>query len=408
MLKKIPVERLCVGMYLQELCGSWMEHPFWRSTFRLDDPADIRRIVDSGIREVIIDTARGRDVPQGEDAATVRVAAEAELRQAAGVPSGDARKSFAEEAQRAARICETAKRAVTSMFHEARMGKAIDAEAAAPLVEEISGSVLRNPGALISLARLKNKDDYTYMHSVAVSALMTALARELGLDAAAARAAGMAGLLHDIGKTAIPLAILNKPGKLTDAEFAVIRGHPAAGHKLLAEARGVSEAVLDVCLHHHEKGDGSGYPDRRGGGEIAMFSRMAAVCDVYDAITSDRPYKRGWDPAEALRKMAEWSKGHFDETIFHAFVKCIGIYPVGSLLRLHSGRLAVVVDQSGTLLAPRVKVFYSTRSNARIVPETLDLAHAGCADKVLAHEDPARWNFPDLDLLWRPAAVATP
>ena len=412
MRKRIPVGQLRVGMFIQELCGSWMEHPFWRGSFRLNDRSDLQRIVEAGISEVWIDTARGLDVPgltvERVSESAAREAAETTLRNAASSETAAPKRvSLAEETTRAASICATAKTAVTSMFQEARMGKALDGEAAEPLVAEISESISRNPGALISLARLKTIDDYTYMHSVAVCALMIALARELGLGVDEVREAGMAGLLHDIGKMMIPLDVLNKPGKLTDEEFRVVRSHPEEGHKLLLAGRSVSAVALDVCLHHHEKVDGSGYPHRLDASQITPFSKMGAVCDVYDAITSDRPYKRGWDPAEALRKMAEWSKGHFDERVFHAFVKCIGIYPIGSLVRLSSGRLGVVIEQTESLLTPRVKVFFSTHGNARVMPELVDLARAGCQEKIVAHEDPAKWQFPDLDSFWRPSIASS-
>ena len=149
--------------------------------------------------------------------------------------------------------------------------------------------------------------------------------------------------------------------------------------------------------------DGTGYPNQLGDEEISVVSRMAAICDVYDAITSDRPYKRGWDPAESLRRMADWTKTHFDARLFQAFVKSIGIYPVGSLVRLGSGRIGVVIGQasgSGSLVTPRVKVFFSTRSDLRIPPEVVDLAAPGCQEKIVAREDPARWRFPDLSELW--------
>ena len=128
---------------------------------------------------------------------------------------------------------------------------------------------------------------------------------------------------------------------------------------------------------------------------------MTAICDVYDAITSDRPYKRGWDPAESLRRMAEWTKDHFDARIFQAFVKSIGIYPVGSLVRLTSGRIGIVTEQSPTALtAPIVKVFFSTKSDLRIPPEVVNLAAPDCSEKIVAREDPEKWRFPDLDELW--------
>ncbi|MBO3703320.1 MAG: HD-GYP domain-containing protein, partial [Candidatus Accumulibacter sp.] len=268
--------------------------------------------------------------------------------------------------------------------------------------------VSRSAGALISLARLKTADDYTYMHSVAVCALMVALARQLGLNDEEVRSAGIAGLLHDLGKAAIPLEILNKPGKLTDAEFAIVKEHPEKGHAMLLPSSDVDPVALDVVLHHHEKDDGSGYPRRLAGAAISIFAKMAAVCDVYDAITSNRPYKAGWDPAESLRKMAEWSKGHFDPAVFQAFVKSIGIYPIGSLVLLNCGRLGVVIEQNTkSLLSPQVKVFFSTGRKARILPEVFDLARPGCRQKIISREDPAKWNFPDLNEIWSGLAPAT-
>jgi putative nucleotidyltransferase with HDIG domain len=401
-LKKIKTKDLRLGMHLQELCGSWMEHPFLRAKFVIKDPRDIQRILDSGISEAWIDVAKGVDVA-GETKVAVEQSVTEVLMEAEIGPRAAAQRpaSMTEEVKRAAKICARSKQAVISMFQEVRMGKAVSAEAAGELVEEISASVLRNPGALISLARLKTADDYTYMHSVAVCALMVALAQELGMDAEETREAGMAGLLHDLGKALMPMEVLNKPGKLTDEEFAIIKSHPVEGHRLLLAGKTASATVLDVCLHHHEKVDGTGYPDRLPGDKISLHAKMGAVCDVYDAITSNRPYKAGWDPAESIRRMTEWSKGHFDERVFQAFVKSIGIYPTGSLVKLSSGRLAVVVEQSGkSLLAPRVKIFFSTKSQAYIPPEVIDLSRPGTAEKIVGREDAAKWGIKNLEQLW--------
>lgn len=287
------------------------------------------------------------------------------------------------------------------------MGKAVDIGGAKQLVEEISDSVARNPGALISLARLKTVDDYTYMHSVAVCAMMVGLAKQLGLDEEQTRAAGMAGLMHDLGKALMPMDVLNKPGKLTEAEFNIIKTHPVEGHRMLLSGRKVDPLVLDVCLHHHEKTDGSGYPKGLTADEISLFAKMGAVCDVYDAITSNRPYKSGWDPAESLRKMAEWANGHFDGKVFQAFVKSLGIYPIGSLVKLTSGRLGVVVEQTGkSLTTPSVKVFYSTKSSMRIIPVVIDLSIPGGTEKIVSREDPAKWRFADLNELWSGSSKA--
>ena len=380
MLKRIPVNQLSLGMHLQAFCGAWLEHPFWRTKFVLSDPNDLILIRESTITEVWIDVSKGLDI-EATDAEQI-VAVEAIPEPA---PVVQEKSSFNDEVKRAAKICAKGKEAVVSMFQEARMGKAIEAEAAAPLVEEISNSVLRNPGALISLARLKIADDYTYMHSVAVCALMIALSRKLGLDEQQTREAGMAGVLHE-------------PGKLTEEEFTLVKTHPEEGHKLLLGGKGISDITKDVCLHHYEKIDGSGYPKGLNGETMSLFAKMGAVCDVYDAITSNRPYKAGWDPAESIKRMAEW-KGHFDPTVFQAFVKSLGIYPVGSLVRLESGKLGVVVEQGEqSLLKPKVRVFFSTKSQAYINPELIDIARS--PEKIAGREDAAKWGIKDIDRYW--------
>jgi HD-GYP domain-containing protein (c-di-GMP phosphodiesterase class II) len=171
---------------------------------------------------------------------------------------------------------------------------------------------------------------------------------------------------------------------------------------MLVEGRGVGKIPLEVCLHHHEKMNGTGYPHRLKGEQISLYARMGAVTDVYDAITSNRPYKAGWDPAESVQKMAQWTKeGHFDERVFQAFVKSLGIYPTGSLVRLQSGRLAVVMEQgTGSLLHPVVRVFFSTKAKQHIPPERLDLSKS--VDQIVGRESPAVWGFKHLDQLWMP------
>ena len=411
MLKKIDVKQLSVGMYLKEFCGSWIDHPFWRNSFVITDPKDIERIRASKIQAVWIDCAKGLDVapdapPLSEAETESQV--DAELKLAIQSTRDKAPASMHEEMARAAKICAQAKQAVTSMFEEARMGKAVDSGNARKLVEEISDSVTRNPGALISLARLKTADDYTYMHSVAVCALMISLGRQIGVDENTIPRLGIAGLLHDLGKAMMPQDVLNKPGKLTDEEFGIMKRHPSEGAKLLQSSESIDDIALDVALHHHEKTDGSGYPEGLKDNEISLYAKMGAVCDVYDAITSNRPYKAGWDPAESLRRMAEWANGHFDPTVFQAFVKSLGIYPIGSLVRLSSGRLGLVVEQSPkSLLTPRIKVFFSTRSNTRIRPTLIDLSQPGCSEKISSREDPENWNFPDLNELWSGIKIAT-
>ena len=409
MLKTIDVDDLQVGMFLHELAGSWLKNPFWRTSRLLADPHEIARVKECGIRKAVIDTSRGLDLaspatlpmPTFPEDQPQSVAAPA----VNPLPVGELEKSVAVsldvELGRATQICAHSKKAVMRMFNEARMGNALDGDIASVVVDEIAGSIARNSSAFISLARLKTLDDYTYMHSVSVCALMIALARQLGLDEHRIKEAGKAGLMHDIGKMAVPLTVLNKPGKLTDDEFASVRGHPEAGHRMLQQLGGINEATLEVCLHHHEKMDGTGYPHGLAGDEISLYSRMGAVCDVYDAITSNRPYKDGWCPAESLKKMASWMGNHFDPAIFQAFVKAVGIYPVGSLVRLKSNRLAVVVDQNEkSLLAPVVRVFFSCTAIVYIQPELIDLSMTTEGESILSLESAEKWGLTNINRFW--------
>jgi putative nucleotidyltransferase with HDIG domain len=394
MIKKIATTQLAVGMYIHALCGNWIDHPFWKERFLLSDPEDILRIERSAITEVMIDTARGRDVAMPAQLEPALSGADAA---AALVPTSV---SMDAEVARAFLICTRAKAAVTSMFNDARMGQAINTRESESLVEEISSSVMRHPHALISLSRLKTSDEYTYMHSVAVCALMIALARQLKLPDTWIREAGMAGLMHDIGKMTIGTDILNKPGRLTDPEYAAMRLHPEGGLRILQQSGVLNAAAYDVCLHHHEKFDGSGYPFGLQGEQISVLARMAAICDVYDAITSERPYKKAWGPAHSIREMASWS-GHFDEQIFQAFVRTVGIYPVGALVRLQSQRIGVVIEQDEkSLLKPKIMLLISARTRMPLERLVLDLSKAGEADKIAQIESAKDWNVGDIDALW--------
>lgn len=376
-------------MHVKEMCGNWIHHPFWRTSFKLTSADDLDTLQRCGLSEVIIDTERGLDLAEATPPALPPDFARAVAPAASVV---EVRVPLEKELERARQVQAKARRQVTALFNEARMGKVLDVSTVAPLVDDIHASIERNAGALLSLVRLKTADDYTYMHSVAVCALMISLGRRLGLDGELLHQAGMAGLLHDIGKMGVPPNVLNKPGKLSDEEFAVVRRHPQQGWDILRAAGVTSEVALDVCLHHHERVDGKGYPEKLSGEQISLFSRMGAVCDVYDAISSTRCYKSAWSPGESIKRMAGWRQGHFDERVFQAFLKTVGIYPVGTLVRLKSGRLGIVLEQSeDSLLTPRVRVFFSAKSNGPIPLETIDLRRS--QDAVEGLEDAANWGF---------------
>lgn len=412
MLRRVPLEEVQLGMFVHAMEGLWLQHPFWRRRFVLDSEHDLRRLRDSDIPGIIIDDERGAaparmadpaappaptSAPRSKPRAIDNRLSEAEFakpRPRIGPLSTDPC-SVAEETERARAIVGKSKRAVMKMFGEVRLGHAIEVEGVVPLVDEISASVARNPSALINVARLKNKDEYTYMHSVAVCALMINLARTLELNEVQVKELGLAGLLHDLGKMAVPDPVLNKPGKLTDEEFAVVRQHAQRGYDLLVENSDAPAIAAEVVLHHHEKYDGTGYPHGLKGEEISLYARMGAICDVYDAITSNRPYKDGWAPAESIARMLEW-EGHFDPKLLDTFVRSIGIYPIGTLVRLRSNRLGLVVaENKRDPTHPRIKAFYSIYERIMTKPELVTIGNSLRDDAIIKRELPEHWNLGD-------------
>ena len=403
MFKKVDSSQLKVGMYVHDLSCDWMTHPFMRNRFLLRSDEEIRKIIAAGIHDVVIDNSKGLDVQDAPSVAQVAAAIERELVQIASAPQQVTRISLSMELARATQLRKQASGLVRTVMADVRLGNAVDIDRVQPMVEEITESILRNPGALVGLLRIKTKDDYTFLHSISVCALMVAFCRSRGLDPATTHQAGLGGLLHDTGKALVPDAILNKPGPLSPEEFALIKRHPRDGHDILLQTPEVGPIPLDITLHHHERRDGSGYPDGLAGDAIGELAQMAAIVDVYDALTSERSYHKAIPAADALRKIYEWSKFHFNPVFAQDFMRCVGIYPVGTMVKLESGRLAVVIEaHESNLLAPKVNVFFSTRSNAYIKPETVDLSRGlgfGGGDKIVGHESAAKWQVDPMRFL---------
>lgn len=402
-IKKIPVERLRPGMYIHDLGLDWLSHPFLRSRFVLRRDEEVAEILRAGVKELYIDTARGDDDVEGASAVEVRAEVDRELGELAADPPAVSGIPIGEELERAREIHRRAGEVVHDLMRDARLGRAIECGAVETLVAEITESLTRNAGALLSLLNLKRQDDYTFLHCVSVGTLMVSFGRFLKLPEETVRQAGIGGLVHDVGKSKIPLAILNKPDRLTDREFAVIKTHPRTGYSMLLNSRGFGDVPLDVALHHHERIDGTGYPDRLPAERISVIAQMGAICDVYDAITSNRCYHAAIPPTEALRKIVEWSKHQFRRDLVHSFIRSIGIYPVGTLVRLESGRLGVVIDQNANhLLTPVVRVVYDTVRGETLTPAKVDLSApvgAGGADRIVSDESPSRWQIDPMQVL---------
>lgn len=385
MLIEISAEQLEIGMYVHSLDLAWYDHPFWSRRFLIRDQSDLDALLKAGTKQIVIDLEKGNSPtivapnvgyagngisqqrPSGSSSSTI---SDRPKTRAVFSEETDKRpipligRERTAEMRRASKMLHRSKAEVMNLFGDARMGKAISTRKISNLVTQISDSVNKDPSIILNVARLKSKDEYTFLHSVSVCALMINLGRKIGLDEDTVQDLGMAGMLHDLGKMTIPDPILNKAGKLDDEEWRIVRNHPEKGHAILAQAKCGTETALDVCLHHHEKMDGTGYPHRITGDNISLAARMAAICDVYDAITSKRSYNEPLSGAVALSKMLSW-KGHFDQLLLRSFVESLGIVPIGSVVHLTNETLAVVIGEDPEDFSlPIVRTFYDLREEA--------------------------------------------
>ena len=263
---------------------------------------------------------------------------------------------------------------VANIFHEVRLGRIPKSAEARKVVVQMSDLILRDRDVLLGLTLLKNYDDYTYNHSVNVSILSLALAERLGLDGDLLIQAGIAGLLHDIGKTSLCLELIRKPGKLTPEEFEEIKRHPTAGAKILKRMQGVHpEAVLGV-LQHHLRYNRQGYPKLPDHVRVSPLAYIVAIADTYDALTTVRSYQPQHQPRDALDVMQELAGTDLHPEYLHHFVEMLGVFPVGTLVRLDTNEIGLVSRVNPRApTAPRVKLVFAADGSRIDPPEEVDL-----------------------------------
>ena len=405
MIKKIGIRDLHPGMYVHDLNCSWVTHPMFPTSFMVKDDDEVEHLFELGVSSLYIDTNIGGDAPDAIPASEVQESIETALHNLACTHGGAASSSAPssrEDLTSAIRIQHEAQDTIEALMADIRSGRHAELESIEPAVQGIVDSVFRNSDALIQLGGIRTRDQYTFAHSVSVSALLAAFARTLELGSDITRQLSIGGMLHDIGKTRVPDSILNKPGKLSDGEFEEMRHHAQYGVDILSEVPWISPIALQVTGLHHERYDGSGYPNRLKGSQISPYGQMASIVDVYDAITSVRVYHSAMSPAEAIRKLQEWAGQYFNAELVSHFIRSVGIYPLGTLARLESGRLAFVTGHSDTsLLRPQVRVVYDMRSHSKLEPCNLDLS-GQTEDKIIGYEQPEQWELALADYL--PAA----
>ncbi len=378
-LARIPVDGLKPGMYVHDLGVHWGMHPFLHSRFELDQGA-IEKLRKLGLKEIVIDSGRGKAATTTASGPTAEEEEQAVTahEEAAGEPG---------------EITREARRVIRNLLADARAGKAVDVKDVDQASAELSASLTKDRDAMLALGRIRSCDGYTYQHSVNSGVLFMAFAKYLGFPEAKVRLLGTAGMLHDIGKVFIADHILTKPGKLTDEEYKTIQTHAFKGGELLRNTDGVDPLVTKVAEQHHERVDGTGYPCRLERKRLSLEVQIASIIDVYDALTAVRAYHKGRPPTEGLAMIMKNAGTAFDDKLTQHFVRCIGVYPPGSLVRLTMDRLAVVLEpRENHPYRPLVRIIYDIQNSRELDrPYTVDLSTEPPDQRIERHEDPSDW-----------------
>ena len=397
MIKTIRTDQLRLGMFVNSLHRKWYQHSFLFNRFLLDNPKTLQKLIQSGIKEVEIDTGRGLDIAAVPAGATAPSSAYPLLKTAtAGSQTLHAAASLSgktaipmavensfhypiplqKEIQTARKVLGETQRVIEDVMSEVRSGAPLNDQKVQQAVGTITDSILQTPDALIGLSRIKNWDRYTYQHSVGVCALLIAFCKEYGMDDLTLRKVGMGGLLHDVGKMQLPAGLLNKKEKLTNEEYKLIQKHVEYGRRILERTPAIPKIAVQVALQHHERCDGSGYPNHVESAEISWYGQMAAIADMYDAAISPRPYRPPLEPTEALRQIYEMRTTFLNPELVEQFIKFLGVYPVGSLVSLSNGAIGFVIRSNReNRMLPTVRIIYDGRSERPVPKYDLDLSH---------------------------------
>jgi len=371
MKKQIDIADLKIGMYVAELDRPWLESPFLFQGFMVADNAILKSVTDL-CEYVVIDNEKGDDAdvvmkPKISESAVV---IDFKTRQRIPVKT-----PFHEELKQAKMAHKRARTQIDTMFQDARMGRSIDVSGAKEVVSGMVDSIVRNPDAQLWLSNLRKRDEYTAIHSLNVCIFALSFARYLGFNTEEMNEIGIGALMHDIGKMRVPLEILNKEGKLTAEEREIVKQHPQHGLDILKDSKGLPDSTIEVVYSHHERKQGTGYPQGLVETQIHLFARIVAIVDVYDAITSDRVYHHGMNTLDALKNMFKWRENDLDSELVEKFIQCLGIYPIGSLVQLNTGEIGIVLSVSqGKNLVPIVMLVCDKDKQVVTPPRVLDLS----------------------------------
>ncbi|MFM5093572.1 HD-GYP domain-containing protein [Aeromonas rivipollensis] len=379
-----PVNQLQPGMYVLAIASQTGAMEI-AQTGLVTNRQQVDALIRRGVLTVRVDLARSK-LPGIEQVVSPSPSHSAGSARPAG--SGEGR------ALKIRRLYQEARELQGKFIRHLKAGEPIDITPLAAVAEEMVDTMFTHGDAMLCLARIRAKDAYLMGHSMNVAILLANFGRYLGLERNVLKELTLGGLLHDVGKIMTPDEVLNKPGKLTDEEFGVMRQHVVHSYDILSNTAGITPTMLEVAANHHERLDGTGYPQRLKGDQLSLYTRMSGIVDVYDAVTADRVYKQGMQPTQAFRILLKGIDQHFDAELVTKFIKCMGVYPVGTLVQLSNQRLAVVMQRNEQQpLKPVVKVIYHATQRHYLEVQWLDLARNGGQESIESTVDPKEFGI---------------
>ena len=380
MIKQLKVKHLKVGMYIADMHGGNLVDNKLHRSGRVTKASTIEFLIKMGVEDVQIDTEKGGDsefatpVEELQKKADKALSSLASSQPKKGVPPKP-KVSLTQEVEAAKNIRKKAFGLIRKVIQDVKMGRSIEAKSGEELSANIIDSIDNNQDALVGLMRIRNIDEYLLEHSINVATLMGVLGRFMGFEGKALQDMVLGAFLHDVGKTKVPSSILDKPGSLDTDEWEEMKRHVDYGVDILSKIDGLPSEAREICAQHHERLDGRGYPNALTGDQIGVAGRMGAIVDVYDAITAHRVYHRGMEPAEALKKLIEWSDNHLDRTIVYQLIRCLGVYPAGSFVELTSGYIAMITEVDyQSPLSSKVVVLFNIKLMAEVPEVVVDLS----------------------------------
>ncbi|NOI82512.1 HD-GYP domain-containing protein [Vibrio tubiashii] len=354
---KIPIGTLTVGMFVTAIEDS--KRVNLANAGRVPSEQAVKQLVKNGVKFAWVDKELS---VKGSVFKPVKVVEDIDPPQEVSTPVKRKKVSRFSQQKKAQKIIKEAKGLANRILTQTFEGKPIHVSELDDLADDMIESVLLDSDALHCVSALRNKDEYLLEHSVNVATLLVTFGKHLGLPKETLKQMAIGGIIHDVGKIKVDDKVLHKPARLTPEEFEHMKLHQVYAKEIITTVTGLSDVSRDVCLMHHEKLDGKGYPAGLKGDEIPLHGRMSCIVDIYDALTADRCYKQGMSPAEAFKILLSLTPNHLDKELVYKFINCIGVFPVGALVELSDGRVGIIwTSNSHEPLKPEIKCFYSRK-----------------------------------------------